>query len=137
MEAHYSLSDAQFIAQLESCSLDPTLFTHEAHLRLAWINIKSHGIEKAVELTQHQIVSYVQHLGANDKYNATLTVAATRAVYHFMLKVNTWSFEEFIAKAPQLKTEFKKLIESHYGFDIFNSQEAKAKYLEPDLCEFD
>lgn len=137
MEAHYSLSDAQFIAQLESCSLDPALFTHEAHLRLAWINIKNHAIEEAVELTQYQIINYVEHLGANDKYNTTLTVAATRAVYHFMLKEETYSFNEFIAKAPRLKTEFKKLIESHYGFDIFNSQEAKEKYLEPDLCEFD
>lgn len=24
----------------------------------------------------------------------------------------------------------------HYGFDIFDSMEAKAKYLEPDLLEF-
>lgn len=137
MEAHYSLSDSEFVSQLETCSLDPTLFTHEAHLRLAWINIKNHGIEKAIELTQYQIVSYVEHLGAIDKYNTTLTVAATRAVYHFMLKAKASYFEEFILKAPRLKAEFKKLIESHYGFDIFNSKEAKEKYLEPDLSKFD
>jgi len=137
MEAHYHLSDSQFIQQLQDCSLNPKVFTHEAHLRLAWVNIKNHGIEKAVELTQNQLVTYVNYLGASDKYNTTLTIAATRAVYHFMLKSKSETFEEFIKESARLKTEFRKLMESHYSIDIFSYAKAKQEYLEPDLCEFD
>lgn len=137
MEAHSHLSDPQFIHKLEDCSLDPEVFTHEAHLRLAWINIKNHGIEKAVDLTQSQLKAYVEHLGAAHKYNTTLTIAATRAVYHFILKSKAEKFDEFMSESPRLKKEFKKLMESHYSLDIFNSELAKKEYLEPDLCEFD
>lgn len=137
MESHLSISDKELIDQIESCNLDPKLFTHEAHLRLAWLNIKNHGIEKAVELTQTQLKTYVRHLGALDKYNTTLTIAATRAVYHFMLKSETESFQDFIKESPRLKTEFKKLLESHYSLDIFSFDKAKQVYIEPDLCKFD
>lgn len=137
MENHSCLSAKELIQQIESCSLNPKLFTHEAHLRLAWLNIKNHGIEKAIELTQKQLKNYVCALGAIDKYNTTLTIAATKAVYHFMLKSEANTFEEFMKECPRLKTDFRKLIESHYSLDIFNSELAKQQYLEPDLCEFD
>ena len=38
---------------------------------------------------------------------------------------------------PRLKNNFRELISSHYGFDIYNSEKAKMKYLEPDLLPFD
>ena len=122
---------------MENCSLNPKVFTHEAYLRLAWLNIKNHGIVKAVELTQTQLKTYVENLGATDKYNTTLTIAATRAVYHFMLKSEAETFEEFMKQSSRLKTEFKELMESHYSIDILNSEMAKKEYLEPDLYKFD
>ena len=49
MERHYQLTDNQFETQFADLSMDPTLFSHEAHLRLAWIHIKHHGVDKAIE----------------------------------------------------------------------------------------
>ena len=37
MEQHYTLTDNEFEKQFQTSSLDPAIFTHEAHLRLAWI----------------------------------------------------------------------------------------------------
>jgi len=137
MEKHLDLTDDEFEEQFESCELLPTLFSHEAHLRLAYIHIKKYGEERAIENVCNQLVAYVNHLGASGKYNTTLTVAAIKAVYHFMLKSTATDFKGFIAEFPQLKFEFKRLMQCHYSFDIFNSQEAKTKFLEPDLISFD
>lgn len=137
MEDHFKLSDIEFEQQFEKCELDPSIFSHEAHLRLAWIHIHNYGIEKAVKKIQLQLQNYVEHVGATDKYNVTLTVAAVKAVYHFKLKSESDNFENFIEEFPRLKYHFKELMNFHYGIDIFNSDIAKAKYLEPDLLLFD
>ncbi len=135
-EKHFKLSDIEFENQFKDCSFDEVLFTHEAHLRLAWIHIKKYGVEKAIENINNQLLSFVNLVGAKDKFNKTLTIASNKAVNHFMLKSKTDNFENFINEFPQLKNKFKELIETHYSFDIFNSKEAKEKYLEPDLVPF-
>lgn len=137
MEKHLDLTDDEFEQQFESCELDPILFSHEAHLRLAYIHIEKYGELKAIENVCNQLVAYVNHLGATNKYNTTLTVAAVKAVYHFMQNSTASEFKGFIAEFPQLKNEFKRLMHCHYSFDIFNSQKAKNKFLVPDLIPFD
>ena len=137
MEKHFNLTDTEFERQFEHCELDPSIFSHEAHLRLAWIHITRYGIEKALENIQLQLQQYVRHLGAEDKYNTTLTVAAIKAVYHFILKSKSDTFEELITEFPRLKNNFRELMGCHYAIDIFNSEKAKRKFLEPDLLPFD
>ena len=136
MEAHYKLSDTEFEEQFIDCKLDPSIFSHEGHLRLAWININQYGLEQAEENIQSQLQNFVEFAGAKDKYNTTLTIAAIRAVGHFMAKSNAVNFKDFIEEFPQLKNNFKALIECHYSFDVFNSLKAKAEFLEPDLLPF-
>lgn len=137
MEKHFELSDAEFEKQFISCELNPEIFSHEAHLRLAWINIKKYGVKKAEINIQDQLIEYVKSLGAESKYNTTLTLAAIKAVHHFMLKSKSDNFQGFIIEFPRLKYNFKELMSCHYGFDIYNSESAKLRFLEPDLLPFD
>ncbi len=137
MEKHFKFTDSEFEALFKSCKFNPSEFTHEAHLRLAWINIDKYGIEEAEKNIQHLLQNYVGYLGAKGKYNTTLTIAATKAVYHFMLKSNTKNFKDFITQYPRLKTNFNELMAFHYTIDIFNSERAKSEFLEPDLLTFD
>lgn len=137
MEKHFELSDDEFEKQFINCDLRPEIFSHEAHLRLAWLNIKKYGIIKAEINLQGQLQEYVKSVGAANKYNTTLTLAAIKAVNHFMLKSDSDSFQEFILEYPRLKYNFKALMSYHYGFDIYKSESAKQKYLEPDLLPFD
>lgn len=137
MKSHLDLSDAEFLTAFENCKLPPTLFTHEAHLRLAWLHLKASGVEVTVDTILKQIANYAAHFGAPGKFNVTLTVAAIKIVHHFQLKSSSDNFVEFMLEFPQLKSDFKDLISAHYGFDIFNSQRAKVEYLAPDLLPYD
>ena len=136
MEAHFKLSDEEFQCQFASCQLEPALFSHEAHLRLAWLNIKQCGLVEAEERIQNQILNFVEHVGARDKYHTTLTVAAIRAVQNFIKNSKSDNFKDFILEFPELKNDFKALINRHYSFDIFQSKKAKEEFLEPDLVRF-
>lgn len=130
------ISDEAFEQLFESCSMPAEDFTHEAHLRLAWIHISKYGIDTAVENIKTQLKAYTASLGAADKYNETLTIAAIHAVHHFRKKSSSDGFDAFIKEFPALKNNLKGLLEQHYGFSIF-SEEAKMKFLLPDLLPFD
>ena len=133
---HLQLTDQQFKQQFQACTLDPALFTHEAHLRLAWIYIQQYGIEKALENIPTQIINFVDNVGARDKYNHTLTIAAIKTVYHFCLKSTADNFVDFIQEFPRLTHNFKDLIAAHYQVDIFNNELAKREFIEPDLLPY-
>ncbi len=137
MENHFKFSDSEFEKKFISCELNPSDFNHEAHLRLAWINIYKYGIQQAEKNIQFGLKNFVEFVGAKEKYNVTLTLAATKAVYHFMLKSKSDNFKSFITEFPRLKNNFKDLMSSHYEFDIYNSDKANKEFLEPDLVPFD
>lgn len=137
MKDHFKLSDTQFEQAFRLCQLDPTLFTHEAHLRLAYIHIRNYGLDQAEKNIQEQLQKFVAFVGAKDKYNTTLTLAAVKAVFHFMGRSSKDNFRDFMAEFPRLKYNFKALMDAHYGFDIYRSQRAKTEFLEPDLLPFD
>lgn len=137
MEAHHRLNDSDFQRQFELTTFDPKLFSHEAHLRLAWIYIRKYGIDLAVDKLCKTIKLYAESQGAFYKFNKTLTMAATKAVNHFVKKSKSANFKDFIAEFPRLKYAFKELISSHYSFDIISNSMAKTNYLAPDLLPFD
>lgn len=133
---HYQWDDNTFEDVFQKGDFPEELFSHEAHLRLAWIHLKKYGAAKAIEHISSQLMSYVAQLGAADKYNHTLTVAAIKAVSHFMGKSESTDFRGFIDEFPRLKHHFKELMNQHYAVDIFTSEKAKREYVEPDLLPF-
>jgi hypothetical protein len=150
MEPHRSLSDQTFLEQFSQQALPPDWFSHEAHLRLAFLHIRQLGIEQAIDTVRKQLKAYVAHLGAIDKYHETLTVAAVRAVYHFMLRegmdapaahtrdeATLEAFLTLLQRHPRLRTSFRELMFAHYKTDIFSSAFAKKEYLAPELLPFD
>lgn len=136
MTSHLELSDDAFEILFSTCQLNPELFTHEAHLRLAWIHIKKYGETQAIENISTQLLNFVTWLGAVDKYNTTVTIAAIKAVHHFTQKSQSATFTDFIQEFPQLKFNFKELLRTHYRVDIFKLERAKQEFLKPDLLPF-
>jgi hypothetical protein len=137
MKSHYSLTDAQFEQQFANAVLDPAVFTHEAHLRLAWIHLNQYGLETAIENVVQQLKHYTKAVGAADKYNETVTIAAVYAVQHFKIRSSSSDFVTFLSENSQLKTNFKDLLNTHYQTNIFQSAHAKATFLAPELLPFD
>ena len=118
MNDHSQFSDEEFLSVFRSCELEEKLFSHEAHLRLAWLNIKALGIDEAIVQTKRDILAFVNHLGAQHIYNETVTVAAVKIIHHFENKSASTSFSDLIAEFPRLKGNFKDLLAQHYSADI-------------------
>lgn len=136
-KTHADYSNSELKKGLLTGTLPAVLFNHEAHLRLAFNEINAFGISGAIISVPEIIQTYVSHLGVKDKYNETLTIAAVKVVYHFLLKVPGSNFDHFIAQTPKLLTSFKELIHTHYSQGVYSSVKAKSLYVKPDLIPFD
>ena len=118
MTTQIELTDKDFLEQIENCTLDPVLFTHENLLRMTWILIKKYGIKIALLKNNELKQNYYKNVFKNDKFNATLTKAYTEILYHFMQQTSTNNFEKLLREFPRLKYDFKDLVKTHYGYNI-------------------
>ena len=136
-EPHFRLSDEAFALQSAEGTLKPGLFSHVAHLRLAYIHLQRHGLEQAIANMNTQILAFAIQQNVPDNVNRTVTTAAVYTMHSFMQRSTKPGFEALMQEFPQLKTDFKGLLAKHYSGDIFTSREAKAQFLEPDLAPFE
>ena len=136
MKSQAELNDQWFEQQVVDGTLSPASFNHQAHLRLAWLYLNRYGLEQAQSRLCLLLATYAESAGVGDKFNKTLTVAATKAVFHFLQETTSITFEEFIDEFPRLNHAFKTLLRSHYSDDIFLTERAKTEFVEPDLLPF-
>ena len=136
MKDHWQFTDEEYEKAFESYQLKPGMFSHEAHLRLAYIHIKKYGRSQAEINMCDQIKGYAESLGFFDKFNKTVTVAAVKVMDHFIQKSSSNSFQELIQEHPSLLTNFREILSQHYGFNVFGDKRAKQVYIEPDLLPF-
>jgi hypothetical protein len=69
------MSDEEFLAALESCSLSERDFGHAAHVRAAYLYSRSRDFAAALEKMRRAIRTYAASLGKADRYHETITVA--------------------------------------------------------------
>ena len=136
-QKHFTLSDNDFIAQFETFELPENWFTHEAHLRLAYILLKRHGVLQSIQKMCAQIKQFDHHFGDGTKYHHTITIAAIKTVNHFMLKSSSTNIRALLQEFPQLKSNFFGLLKCHYSPKILESNKSRVSYIEPDLLPYD
>lgn len=107
---HRQLDDNELLEKLRDGSLDPKLFIHEAHLRLAFVLIRDYGLEGAIDQCQQILKNYVEQLGAAEKYDAKLSEKALLIVGRLMRKHNCESVYDLIHIHPKLLSDFKSYL---------------------------
>ena len=137
MERHQlSAQDSKFRTAFEACSVAPSEFNHEAHVRLAYIYLVEGDTDSAVRKMRESLLAFLQHNGIPPgKFHETLTRAWVLAVRHFMdisgNKSGSVSAADFIARNPELLDS--KIMLTHYSASVLFSADARESFVEPDL----
>lgn len=134
---HWRYTDEEYEKLFETFQLKPGMFSHEAHLRLAYIHVQKYGATQAEINMCSQIKGYAESLGVYDKFNKTVTMASIKVMDHFMKKASTTSFKELLIEFPALLSDFKGILNRHYSYNVFGDKKAKVDYQEPDLLPFE
>ncbi|NQZ79174.1 MAG: hypothetical protein HRT61_24100 [Ekhidna sp.] len=133
---HNQFTDDELEQKFETYRLKPGMFSHEAHLRLAYIHIVKYGAKQAEINMVNQIKGYAEFLGVFDKFNKTVTIASVKTMHHFISKSNGNSFKELTSSYPELLNDFKGILKKHYSFNVFADKQAKLEFIQPDLLPF-
>lgn len=123
-------SHQQLLAQVESCSLPAGLFSHQAHLQLAWACLEQQpSLWQAAQLLCGLIRRYAMALGAAEKFHHTLTVAALLLVA--AKRQQQADFRVWLQQKPVLQTDLATELGRYYS----PAQLAAGKlcWCEPDL----
>ena len=125
--------DREFLDAFERCELAPANFHHRDHVRLAFIYLTLHDLDTALDLMRSGFHRFLAHAGAPaSKYHETITRAWMLAVEHFMQGVGpVANFEQFAASSPRLFA--RGAMETHYTADLLWSDEARTRFVEPNL----
>jgi hypothetical protein len=128
-----SEADRAFRESFEACAIQPAAFTHEAHLRLAYVYLVECGASEAHQRMRQSLLAFLAHHGVpREKYHETLTKAWVLAISHFMDRAPSESFAEFAANSRPLLNS--KAMLTHYTPEKLFSPEARAGFVAPDLA---
>ena len=127
-----SAHDRRFRTAFEAFELTPESFDHRAHIRLAYTYLAEDDVDAALARMRSALQAFLRHNGISaSKYHETMTRAWILAVRHFMEKSPASpSADAFIEHNPVMLDS--RIMMTHYSAELLFSEEARARFLEPD-----
>jgi hypothetical protein len=125
------MTDDEFLAAFDACTLSKPLWTHEAHVRLAWICLGRMPFAAARDHARAGIRKYNESLGNTTGYHDTVTVAFVRIIAARRRPGET--FAEFREANPDVFSKDEPILLSYYSKPRLDSAAARARFVESDL----
>jgi hypothetical protein len=126
------MDDDEFLRRFHESNLPGEEFRHRGHLRLAWLVLSRHRKDEAESIVAREIRQFAVANGASGRYHDTLTRFWVRLVGHAVENApEVGSIDGLLARFPFLLD--KSLPYRHWRGETFNSDRARAGWVEPDL----
>lgn len=125
------MSDDDFLAAFEACTIPRADWTHEAHVRMAWLYLSRLPFPAAVPSARSGILKYNRSLGNTTGYHDTVTVAAVTVIASRMIDRET--YPAFRTRNPDLFGNLMGVLRGYYSETRIKSAEAVVGFVEPDL----
>ena len=126
------MEDGEFLRLFHDGDLPSEEFRHRGHLRLAWLVLSKHSRIEAESIFTREIRRFAIAKGASNRYHDTLTRFWVHLVGHAMANApEDRSIDELLARFPFLLE--KGLPFEHWRGETLNSDQARARWVEPDL----
>jgi len=131
------MDDADFLREFESRALPFERWSHRAHVRVAYLNLRRLRFDAALSRIREGIVAYHAATGVPEGprmgYHETVTHAWVRiiaaAMHHYGPGERS---EEFCAEQPHLL--HRTLLRLFYTRERLSCAEAKGRFVEPDIA---
>jgi hypothetical protein len=96
------MTDDEFLAALESCTLPAAAFRHRDHLRAGWAYLQAMPFGAALDRMREVLQRYAASHGQPERYHETVTVAymSLLQTHRALNPADTW--EQFVAANPAL-----------------------------------
>jgi len=124
------MSDEEFLAALESCTLAECDFGHSAHVRAAYLYLRSRDFAAALGKIQDVIRRYAASRGKPERYHETITVASLALIQQVLHeRGDAGGWQAFSRSNPQLLQ--RDLLLQYYPQAQLDSELARCVFLLP------
>jgi hypothetical protein len=123
------MTDTDFLRAFNDTTLEP--FHHRDHLRVTFLYLREFGKQGTLARLGPAILRYAAARNASEKYHETITVAWIHLVDASSQAAP--DFEVMIAQNPRLLD--KNLLNDYYSPALLKSDEARKRWIEPDLAQ--
>jgi hypothetical protein len=125
--------DADLLASFESGTLEPALFRHAVHVRVAWLYLRRDPLARALERFAADLRRFAARAGKPDLYHETTTWAYFALIRERMEDSGAdHSWERFAAANPDLLTHRPSVLERYYTKRTLGSERARRTFVLPD-----
>jgi hypothetical protein len=123
------MTDEELVAAFEGGSLDSKLFTHAAHVRVAWWYLRHDTFAAALARFTVALRRFAAVNGASGKYHETITVASMALIAERLDASADASWDQFIATHPDLLD--RRLLAGYYPESTLGSDRARRVFVLP------
>lgn len=122
-----------FLNEFEAGTVPSEEWTHQAHIAMATVYLKRYG-DSVLPHTRAALRNHLLSRGRPiDLYHETLTIFWLAVVAEAMREHPSLPLHEAVCRNCAAFGSQSKLHQRYYGFDVFNSPEAHARWMPPDL----
>lgn len=134
------MSDDEFLAAFENCSLPFEHWDHRAHVRAAFLSLCRWRPDEAIERMRSGIKAYNTVHGVEDGpqmgYHQTTTQAFLRLIHRAIQERGPFQVsDDFCLSSPELLD--RRVLLCYYTRDRMMEPDAKANFVEPDIAPLD
>lgn len=126
------MTDDDFLAAFEAAAIPRPEWTHEAHVRMAWLYVTRFPTAQALGLVRTGIRKLNARIGSPDGYHETITVAFVRVIAS--RRERDEDYPTFRGRNPDLFDRTLTALLRHYTKDRLHSPEARRAFVEPDVA---
>jgi hypothetical protein len=134
------MDDQSLRAQFEDCSLPAELWTHRAHVKVAFLYVRELGFDEALDRMRRGLKAYILKRNVEETPTSGYNETTTRAFMHLIAATMqayseakpTPDAEAFCQMHPQLLC--KEALRFFYSPERRMLPEAKHGFVEPDLA---
>jgi hypothetical protein len=129
----------RLVRDFENCQVEPEQFKHRQHLVVALWYVRRLGEAQAGHLMRTKILRFIEHHGIDPKlYHETITQFWIKLIAVFVRSENN-AKQSLADLANRLMEEYgdSRLIDRFYSKELLESEEARKKWVEPDLTRRD
>jgi hypothetical protein len=127
------VSDDEFVAAFEDCSLPLESFRHADHVRMAFLYLDRYPLLEAIRQFSASLVKFATAYGKTNLYNETITWAYLLLIRERLARAGhpqTWA--EFAACNADLLDRSHSVLKKYYRDETLASGLAKTTFVFPD-----
>lgn len=127
------MSDDEFLAGFEDCTLSGAAFHHAEHVRMAFLYLTRYPVLEAMGHCSAGLARFAAANGKPERYNETITWALLLLIRERMVRGGVaLSWEEFAGGNADLLSWENNILKKYYREETLYSNLAKSCFLFPD-----